>query len=82
MEASLILRHWIRQGHRWLGILLTVTILANFGSMAFGPTPLAIVYAPLLPLTLLIFSGLYMFFLPYLEKPLRQSSSPLDKPGR
>jgi len=78
----LILRHWIRQGHRWLGILLTVTILANFGSMAFGPTPLAIVYAPLLPLTLLIFSGLYMFFLPYLEKPLRQSSSPLDKPGR
>jgi len=78
----LILKHWIRQGHRWLGILLTVTILANFGSMAFGPTPLAIVYAPLLPLTLLIFSGLYMFFLPYLEKPLRQSSSPLDKPGR
>ncbi|EGP54447.1 hypothetical protein Agau_L400022 [Agrobacterium tumefaciens F2] len=78
----MILRHWIRQGHRWLGILLTVTILANFGSMAFGPTPLAIVYAPLLPLTLLIFSGLYMFFLPYLEKPLRQSSSPLDKPGR
>ncbi|WP_313613371.1 hypothetical protein [Rhizobium sp.] len=76
------MRHWIRQGHRWLGILLTVTILANFGSMAFGPTPLAIVYAPLLPLTLLIFSGLYMFFLPYLEKPLRQSSSPLDKPGR
>jgi hypothetical protein len=82
LEASLILRHWIRQGHRWLGILLTVTILANFGSMAFGPTPLAIVYAPLLPLTLLIFSGLYMFFLPYLDKPLRQSSSPLDKPGR
>ena len=78
----MILKHWIRQGHRWLGILLTVTILANFGSMAFGPTPLAIVYAPLLPLTLLIFSGLYMFFLPYLEKPLRQSSSPLDKPGR
>ncbi|XHE14958.1 hypothetical protein PCC82_16395 [Agrobacterium deltaense] len=76
------MRHWIRQGHRWLGILLTVTILANFGSMAFGPTPLVIVYAPLLPLTLLIFSGLYMFFLPYLEKPLRQSSSPLDKPGR
>lgn len=68
----MILRHWIRQGHRWLGILLTVTILANFASMAFGPAPLAIVYAPLLPLTLLIFSGLYMFFQPYLGNQLSQ----------
>jgi len=68
----LILRHWIRQSHRWLAILLTVTILANFGSMAFGPTPLVIVYAPLLPLTLLIFSGLYMFFQPYLGNQLSQ----------
>nr|WP_244600782.1 hypothetical protein [Agrobacterium sp. LAD9] len=59
------MRNWIRQSHRWLGILLTITILANFISMAFGPTPPVIVYAPLLPLT---FSGLYMFFLPYLGK--------------
>ncbi|MGQ2918596.1 MULTISPECIES: hypothetical protein [Rhizobium] len=66
------MRHWIRQSHRWLAILLTVTILANFGSMAFGPTPLVIVYAPLLPLTLLIFSGLYMFFQPYLGNQLSQ----------
>ncbi|MFN6984856.1 MAG: hypothetical protein ACK4OI_08405 [Rhizobium oryzihabitans] len=66
------MKHWIRQGHRWLGILLTVTILANFGSMAFGPTPLVIVYAPLLPLTLLIFSGLYRFFQPYLGNQLSQ----------
>lgn len=69
MGATSILRNWIRQSHRWLGILLTITILANFISMAFGPTPSVIVYAPLLPLTLLIFSGLYMFFLPYLGKP-------------
>nr|WP_188356008.1 hypothetical protein [Rhizobium rhizogenes] len=69
----MILQKWIRQSHRWLGILLTVTILANFASMAFGPTPPVIVYAPLLPLTLLIGSGLYMFFLPYLGKPLSPS---------
>jgi len=56
-----------------LGILLTVTILANFASMAFGPTPPVIVYAPLLPLTLLVASGLDMFFLPYLGKPLSHS---------
>ncbi|NSX87095.1 hypothetical protein G6L86_15965 [Agrobacterium tumefaciens] len=69
MGATLILQKWIRQGHRWLGILLTVTILANFASMAFGPTPPMIVFAPLLPLALLVFSGLYMFFLPYMGKP-------------
>ncbi len=73
MGATLILQKWIRQSHRWLGILLTVTILANFASMAFGPTPPVIVYAPLLPLTLLVASGLDMFFLPYLGKPLSHS---------
>lgn len=54
----------IRQAHRWLGLLLTLTILANFGAMALGPPPPALVYAPLAPLALLIFSGLYMFFTP------------------
>ncbi|SDP84547.1 hypothetical protein SAMN05428967_3790 [Phyllobacterium sp. YR620] len=58
----MILHYWIRQSHRWLGILLTLTILANFVSMTFRPAPLAIVYAPLVPLALLVFSGLYMFF--------------------
>ncbi|WP_423753175.1 hypothetical protein [Agrobacterium tumefaciens] len=77
----MILQKWIRQSHRWLGILLTVTILANFASMAFGPTPPVIVYAPLLPLTLLIGSGLYMFFLPYLESrsPHRRSKQEGDE---
>lgn len=64
----MILRNWIRQGHRWLGIILTLTILANFAAMAFGPPPSIIVYAPLAPLTLLLLSGLHMFSLPYFEK--------------
>lgn len=58
-------RDWMRQAHRWLGIALTVTILSNFGAMAFGPPPAPIVYAPLVPLALLVISGLYMFLLPY-----------------
>lgn len=59
------LQHWIRQSHRWLGIALTLTVLANFLAMPFGPPPAAITYAPLAPLALLLISGLYMFFLPY-----------------
>ena len=52
----------IRLSHRWLGIILTLSILANFVAMAFGPPPTIIVYAPLVPLALLMLSGLYMFF--------------------
>ena len=55
----------IRQGHRWLAIIFTITVVANFAAMARGEPPAWIVYSPLLPLFLLLFSGLYMFVLPY-----------------
>ncbi len=55
----------IRQFHRWVSIIFTLTVIANFVTMAIGTPPAFIVYAPLLPLFLLLFSGLYMFVLPY-----------------
>ena len=58
---------WIRQTHRWLSIAFTVTVAANFISLAQGggmPPPW-ITYSPLPPLALLMFSGLYLFVLPY-----------------
>ena len=55
----------IRQGHRWLSIAFTVTVIANFTLMALGQPPAWIVYAPLPPLFLLLITGLYMFVLPY-----------------
>ena len=31
---------WIRQSHRWLSILFTLTVIANFAVRAFGePRP-------------------------------------------
>lgn len=56
---------WIRQTHRWLSIVFTVTVIANFAAMARGTPPAWITYSPLPPLFLLLFSGLYMFALPY-----------------
>ena len=64
MNASAV----IRQLHRWLGIVFTLTVIANFAAMAFGTPPAWITYAPLAPLFLLMFSGLYMFFRPYLAR--------------
>lgn len=59
---------WIRQSHRWLSILFTAAVAANFAAMAVGEPPAWVVYSPLPPLFLLLFSGLYMFVLPYIPR--------------
>jgi hypothetical protein len=59
---------WIRQIHRWLSIIFTLTVVANFIAMALGTPPSWIVYTPLPFLFLLMFTGLYMFVLPYAAK--------------
>ncbi len=59
---------WIRQVHRWLSIVFTATVIANFVAMGLGKPPLWVVYSPLPPLFLLMFTGLYMFVQPYIVK--------------
>jgi hypothetical protein len=58
---------WVRQTHRWVSIAFTLTVIANFVALARGggTPPPWVTYAPLLPLALLLFSGLYLFALPY-----------------
>ena len=56
---------WIRQIHRWLSIAFTVTVIANFAAMTRGQPPAWVTYAPLLPLALLLLTGLYLFVLPH-----------------
>jgi hypothetical protein len=61
----------IRKSHRWLSIVFTLTVAANFVAMAFGPPPAVVTYSPLPFLFLMMISGLYMFFLPYAAKRLK-----------
>ena len=68
MRASLNWNVWIRQIHRWLSIVFTLTVVANFVTMAFGKPPNWIVYSPLPPLFLQLFTGLWLFVLPYAAK--------------
>jgi hypothetical protein len=42
-----------------------MTVIANFVAMGVGEPAAWVVYSPLLPLFLLLFTGLYMFVLPY-----------------
>ena len=61
---------WIRQIHRWVAIAFTLTVIANFVALAVrkAQPPAWVTYSPLLPLGLLLFTGLYLFVLPYATK--------------
>jgi len=59
---------WIRQGHRWVSIIFTLTVVANFVALGMGKPAAWFYYLPLPPLFLLLFSGLYMFALPYVAR--------------
>ena len=63
--------YWVRQIHRWVSIVFTVTVIANFVALAQGggtPPPPWVTYSPLPPLALLLFTGLYLFVLPYASR--------------
>lgn len=57
----------VRQTHRWVSIVFTATVIANFATLALrkGQPPAWVTYSPLLPLAFLLFTGLYLFVLPY-----------------
>ena len=61
---------WIRVSHRWLSIVFTITVIANFvfRALASREPPLWLTYSPLPPLFLQLFTGLYLFALPYSTK--------------
>jgi hypothetical protein len=66
----------IRQIHRWVSIAFTSCVIANFVAMAIqGQPPAWVTYSPLLPLFVLLFSGLYLFVLPYTAKSRAKSSA-------
>lgn len=58
----------IRQLHRWLSIAFTLMVLANFVVMGRGEIALWVGSLTLVPLFLLLVSGLYMFALPYFNR--------------
>jgi hypothetical protein len=62
---------WIRQTHRWVSIAFTVCVIANFVALSQGTPPAWVTYSPLLPLAILVFTGLYLFVLPYAAKRRR-----------
>lgn len=60
--------HRIRQIHRWLSIAFTLAVLVNVIAMVQDQQAVWVGLLALLPLILLMLTGLYMFALPYAAK--------------
>jgi len=59
---------WVRQVHRWLSIVFTVAVIINIVAMVREVQAVWVGLLALLPLILLMLTGLYMFVLPYVAK--------------
>jgi hypothetical protein len=59
---------WIRQIHRWLAVAFTLGFAVNFVAWRHGQPAMWIVSLFLIPMFLLLVSGLYLFVLPYAIK--------------
>ena len=64
-EVPLNWNTWIRQTHRWVSIAFTVSVIVTFVALAQEKPVVWVSYVPLFPLALLLFTGLYLFVLPY-----------------
>ena len=59
---------WVRQTHRWLSIAFTVGVIVNIVAVKLGKYTVWVGLLALLPLASLLFTGLYLFVLPYATK--------------
>jgi L-asparagine transporter-like permease len=67
-EVRLNWNTWVRQFHRWLSIAFTVAVIANIVALVQKEQAVWVGLLALLPLALLLFTGLYLFALPYASK--------------
>ena len=77
------LNQWTRQIHRWLSIAFTAGVTTYIVAMSMGQgQPAAWVgLLALVPLILLLVTGLYLFVLPYLAR-WRSGRAASGTPGR
>jgi hypothetical protein len=59
---------WVRQIHRWLSIAFTVAVIVNVVALIQERQAVWVGLLALLPLALLLISGLYLFVLPHAAK--------------
>ena len=59
---------WVRQTHRWLSLVFTVAVIVNGIAVVRGKYTNRLGLMAVALLALLLFTGLYLFVLPYATK--------------
>ena len=59
---------WMRQIHRWLSVVFTVGVIINLVAVMRGRYNNLLGLLALVPMILLLVTGLYLFVLPYVTK--------------
>jgi heme A synthase len=59
---------WVRQTHRWLSMAFTVAVIVNIVAVVQGKYTSRVGLLAVFPLAFLLFTGLYLFVLPYATK--------------
>jgi cellulose synthase/poly-beta-1,6-N-acetylglucosamine synthase-like glycosyltransferase len=68
-EETVTFHAFARQSHRWLSILFTALSVILWAALGMGAAvPQWAYLLPLLPLALMMLTGLYMFFRPYVSR--------------
>ena len=59
---------FIRSAHRWLGMVTVVAVILNIVALSMRVQAFWIGLLALIPLILMMVSGVWMFFQPYLRR--------------
>lgn len=59
------MNQWVRQAHRWLSIAFTAAVILNLVALARRSQAVWVGVLALVPLIVLLLTGLYLFALPY-----------------
>ena len=59
---------WVRQTHRWLSVAITAAVIVNFVAVVQGKYSTRLGLVAVFFFALLLFTGLYLFVLPYATK--------------
>ncbi len=69
---------WMRETHRWLSVAFTLGFLANLVAVLLHKYANWVGLLALIPLLLLLVTGLYLFMLPYATKWRRKTGKAVE----
>jgi hypothetical protein len=65
----------VRRFHRWMSVVFTAGVIANFIAVSIGPYPAWIGAFAAVPLAILLFTGWFLLLLPWMVARRRRGAA-------